>query len=95
MESHIYRIIKNKLTIIIFTIIILIPCVDISLLLMTNTEYHPAYAFFLSGTSVGHASQMILLWFLPLYFLLLCADDSIQDYKTGYHYILISKVGRK
>lgn len=59
MESHIYRIIKNKLTIIIFTIIILIPCVDISLLLMTNTEYHPAYAFFLSGTSVGHASQMI------------------------------------
>nr|AAA22587.1 type-II membrane binding region [Bacillus subtilis] len=38
---------------------------------------------------------MILLWFLPLYFLLLCADDSIQDYKTGYHYILISKVGTK
>ncbi|AXC55055.1 DUF2705 family protein [Bacillus subtilis] len=95
MKSHIYRIIKNKLTIIIFTIIILIPCVDISLLLVTNTNYHPAFAFFLSGTSVGHASQMILLWFLPIYFLLLCSDDSIQDYKTGYYHILISKVGRK
>lgn len=95
MESHIYRITKNKLSILIFFIVLLIPCIDVFVILSSHTKYHPAYAFFLSGTSIGHAAQMILLWFLPLYFLLLCSDDSIQDYKTGYYNILISKLGRR
>ncbi|MEC1624683.1 hypothetical protein P9E08_04740 [Bacillus mojavensis] len=94
MKSHLYRISKNKLSLLIFCIVLLIPCIDIFLLLSTHTMYHPAFAFFLSGTSRGHAAQSLLLWFLPLYFLLLCSDDSIQDYKTGYRYILISKVGK-
>ncbi|MCR8872002.1 hypothetical protein MRBLBA21_005031 [Peribacillus frigoritolerans] len=100
MQSHLYRIIHNKLSWVIFSIIILIPCIDAFQLLLlkfqlgNEVEYHPAFAFFLSGSTRGHAAQMILLWFLPLYFLLLGADDAIQDYHTGYRYILISKVGR-
>ncbi|MFC1286486.1 hypothetical protein [Bacillus paralicheniformis] len=95
MKSHIYRIAKNKLSLLIFLIMIFIPCIDIVLLLLTNTNYDPTFAFFLSGASRGHAAQMILLWFLPLYLLLLCADDPIQDYKTGFYQVLVSKVGRK
>lgn len=82
-----------------FILILIIPCVEVfQLLLMkfqTGTDFHPAFAFFLAGSSRGHLAQILLLWFLPLFFLLLGSDDVIQDYRTGYRDILISKVGRK
>ncbi len=98
-NSHIQRIIRNKINLTAFIIILLIPMLEIVQLLIyqQNSEetFHPAFAFFLSGSSMGHAPQILLIWFLPIYFLLLGADDAIQDYKTGYRTILISKVGRK
>nr|WP_309100369.1 DUF2705 family protein [Fredinandcohnia onubensis] len=98
-KSHMYRIVKNKISIFSFFIILFLPMIEIFQLLQyqqtSEQVFHPAFAFFLSGSSIGHASQILLLWFFPIYFLLLGADDAIQDYKTGYRNILISKVGRK
>ncbi|AIM15978.1 hypothetical protein HW35_06285 [Bacillus sp. X1(2014)] len=98
-NSHIQRIVRNKINLTAFIIILLLPMLEIVQLLIyqQNSEetFHPAFAFFLSSSSIGHAPQILLLWFLPIYFLLLGADDAIQDYKTGYRNILISKIGKK
>ncbi|WP_047980203.1 DUF2705 family protein [Ornithinibacillus contaminans] len=98
-KSQFFRLYKNKLSRIIFFIILLIPCIEIVQLLLMKftqgTEFNPAFAFYLAGSSRGHVAQILLLWFLPLFLLLLCSDDAIQDYKTGYKNILISKTGRK
>jgi hypothetical protein len=98
-NSHIQRIVRNKINVMAFSILLLIPMFEIVQLLIyqNNSEetFHPAFAFFLSGSSIGHAPQILLLWFLPIYFLLLGTDDAIQDFKTGYRNVLISKIGRK
>ncbi|MCM3225965.1 DUF2705 family protein [Terribacillus saccharophilus] len=99
MQSHFYRILHNRKSLFIFILIILIPFIDVAQLLQMkiqyDVEYHPAFAFFLGGMTQGHAMQIMLIWFLPLFLLLLVSDDGIQDIETGYRQILISKVGRK
>lgn len=96
LKSHIYRISKNNISRLFFIIILLIPTLEIFQLSKEfNTDFNSNYLTFLSGASRGHLYQIILLWFLPIYTLLLIADDSIQDYKTGYKNILISKIGIK
>lgn len=99
MKSHIYRIFNSKKSIFIFIIIIAIPLIDIAQIYITEKQYsikyHPAFAFFLGGMTRGHAMQILLLWFLPIYLLILFADDGIQDSETGYRKILISKMGKK
>lgn len=99
-KSHLMRVSKNKLSISIFLIMVLIPAWD-ALLIYTEFKrvggdlLHPAHAFFLSGSSIGHIPQYILLWFLPLFLLLLGTEDSLQDFETGYANILMGKVGKK
>ncbi|WP_368077918.1 DUF2705 family protein [Bacillus sp. NTK074B] len=98
-KSHIHRIAINKKSILALLLILTIPMLEIMQLLhyQSNSEmvFHPAFAFFLSASSIGHAPQIILFWFLPIYFLLLGSDDAIQDKKTGYRNILISKIGKR
>lgn len=48
---------------------------------------HPCYASFLSGTTRGHMPQMLLLWLLPLFLLLICGDAYVREHKQGYHYL--------
>lgn len=55
---------------------------------------HPAFASFLSGTSQGHVAQMLLIWILPLYLLLIYSDFYILEKKIGYSNIVFSKVSR-
>ncbi|MFH0346690.1 hypothetical protein ACHADS_09025 [Bacillus vallismortis] len=99
MKSHIDRILHSKKSIIIFFIITIIPLIDAAQIYITEQQYgvkyHPAFAFFLAGMTRGHAMQIILLWFLPIFLLILFADDGIQDSETGYRKILISKMGKK
>ncbi|WP_036067749.1 DUF2705 family protein [Listeria grandensis] len=99
MVSHLTRIRKNNMSRIIILVIILFPLIEIGQLIglrnTTGENFHPAFASFLSGASQGHITQILLLWFLPIYFLLVVSDDSIMDYLTGYRNILISKVGKK
>lgn len=97
MESSFLRIYKNRKSMIFFWIIILVPLIEVSFFYLNNikwgTDYHPAIAFFLSGSG-GHIPQILLFWFLPIYFLIICSDDYIQDVKYGYNTIIISKVGK-
>lgn len=99
LNSHLCRLRHNKMTWLLFAVIILIPFIEILLVLkqtaLSSESYHPSFAFFLSAASIGHAPQIILLWCLPLYLLLLGVDDAVQDAQTGYKFILITKVGKK
>lgn len=55
----------------------------------------PLYAFFLAGYSNFGMLQSILFWFLPIYLMLLVADDSIIEFKTGYYNIIMNKCTKK
>lgn len=55
----------------------------------------PAIASFLSGTSQGHIPQMLLIWVLPLYLMIIYSDSYIQERKVGYNVIIFSQVSRK
>lgn len=94
MKSQFSRVLRNKLSRIVLLAIMLIPCMEIFQLLSYGKVYL-AKAFFLSGSTIGHVTQIILLWFLPLYLLVICSDDPIQDKKTGVRDIWISKLGKK
>ncbi|MGP7817837.1 DUF2705 family protein [Niallia sp. 01092] len=98
MKSSFLRIYKNRKSMIFFWIIIFVPLIEVCFLYINKikwgTDYHPAIAFFLSGSG-GHITQILLFWFLPIYFLIICSDDYIQDVKYGYNAIIISKVGKK
>ena len=55
----------------------------------------PALGAFLSGYSEGHIAQMLLIWILPIYLMLIYCDSPIQEKKLGYSSILVSKEKRK
>lgn len=50
--------------------------------------YHPSKAAFLSGSSIGHISQMLLIWLLPFYLLFMYGDSYIKEQQIGYHNIV-------
>lgn len=56
---------------------------------------NPAVASFLAGSQAEHYGQMLLVWFLPILLLGLCADRAIRDHKEGYDVVQIMRVGRK
>ncbi|MBF2460878.1 hypothetical protein [Listeria welshimeri] len=99
MKSQLTYLLNNKTTQGMFILILLIPCIEIiQLYIMMNPneiDIHPAFAFFLAGSSRGHITQILLLWFLPVLSLLLGADSSIQEYQTGVRNIIINKIGKK
>lgn len=78
-----------------FIIVLLIPSLEIVQIALQGSKPMPNYASYLAAISRGHGFQAVLLWFLPLYFLLIISDDSIEDHKTGYINILKSKIGEK
>ena len=55
---------------------------------------NPWTATFLTSCTYN-ICQVLLLWYLPLYLLLIVADDCIEDFKTGYKNVLIAEFGRK
>jgi len=99
MKSQFYRMIHTKKSVVLFCFILFIPFIEVIQLFILNNMhdvmFHPAFASFLSGMSQGHVAQILLLWFLPIYLLILCADDSIQDAETGYKKILLIKISKK
>lgn len=56
---------------------------------------NPSFASFLSGSSRGHIAQMLLVWILPLYLLIIYCDSYIQDKHVGYNNIVFVKSSRK
>ncbi|MGE1164473.1 hypothetical protein ACQJ0Y_14490 [Peribacillus simplex] len=99
MSSNIFRIYKNKRSMIVFWLIVILPLIDQIQLFINklkwDTNYNPYIASFLTGVSEGHIGQILLFWFLPIYLLILCSDDYIQDVQNGYNSIIISKLGKK
>lgn len=98
-KSHLHRASLNKLAFLPFLIIVFLPLIDLSQLLIWKlkfgSEFHPAFSSFLTGTSRYHITQILLIWFLPIYLLILISDDATQDKQLGYKRILINKVGKK
>lgn len=58
-----------------------------------NTR-QPFAASFLSSTSLGHIPQKIIIWLLPIYFLIICSDSYIQEKKLNYHHVLMIRTSQ-
>jgi hypothetical protein len=95
MRSYYYRLLNYNKTKIVIALIFLIPMIDI---LLNYNDYSgmilPYLGTFLSGSSQGHIPQILLVWFLPVFMLIMCGDSYLDDYKTGYRYIMGTKKGR-
>ncbi len=61
----------------------------------SNWIIHPAKASYLSGSSEGHLTQIILLWLLPLFALNLFSDRYISEYSRGYVNAILARTSRK
>ena len=102
MRQQLNRIISDKKSIGMIIFMLVIPILDIVQIyyqdiIICNGEMgkpYPLYVTFLSCYSQGHIFQMIYLWFLPLYLLVIVGEESIVDYITGYKNILICKMGK-
>lgn len=53
--------------------------------------FHPVAASFLCGNSVGHLSQMLLVWILPLFLLLIYSGSVVTEKNQGYLNIIYTK----
>lgn len=103
IKSEIDRIFKSTKGRIIVALLFLLPLIDfmqhiyddIILFGSYNPDNHPVFTSFLSGSSIGHFTQILLSFILPLYFLILYNDSYITDIKSGYFNCLISRTGRK
>lgn len=56
---------------------------------------HPAFGSFLSASTSGHIFQMLLIWLIPVYLMIIYSDSYIQETKCGYNNIILSKMGKK
>lgn len=106
LKSELYKIIKSKKSIFFCILILLIPFID----LIQNIHEEspdtwigslpkceisiPSSVCFLSGGSQGHISQMLLIWILPIYLLLIYSDSYIREIRSGYSAIIFSKQSR-
>ena len=97
---RIFKSTKGRLIILLMFLLPLIDFIqhiynDIILFGSFDPENHPAFTSFLSGSTMGHFTQILLSFILPLYFLLLYADSYTTDRNTGYLKCLIMRVGKK
>lgn len=105
IESELTRILKSTKGKVGILLIFLFPLVDFmqhiygDIIAFGDFESyhlnHPAYSSFLAGSSMGHFTQILLFWILPLYFLLLYSDSYTTDRNYGYLKCLLSRTGRK
>lgn len=101
IDFLIKRLWKDSIRNILFCIILFYPLIEIIFYLkdipLGEKVYYPDYSFFLmcNTAGTGHMFQTILLWFMPIYCLVLTADDCIEDYNLGLRNVIISKIGKK
>ena len=62
---------------------------------ISNWITHPAYASFLSRSTHGHSTQIMLLWLLPFMVLNLISDRYIWEKNRGYSNIMLSRDTKK
>lgn len=104
IKKEILDLLKTKKTYLLFLVIVIIPFVDLLMNIwscygdywlhpesynsLPSWIYHPSKAAFLSGSSIGHISQMLLIWLLPFYLLFMYGDSYIKEQMIGYHNIV-------
>lgn len=80
-------------------IIFLIPFYDLLILInskIQNGEGYSSYtSSFLSGSTEGHLPQILLLWYLPIFLMIIVSSNYIEEKSKKYDYIIISKIGKK
>ena len=103
IKCELMRIFKSTKGRLIILLMFLLPLIDfiqhiyndIILFGSFDPENHPAFTSFLSGSTMGHFTQILLSFILPLYFLLLYADSYTTDRNSGYLKCLIMRVEKK
>lgn len=97
-KSHLKRILGNPIKVSILLLLLIFPSMEVFQLMqqlngleLTRSIYT---LFFLSGAGRGHLFQVIYLWLLPLYLLIIVGDDSCIDEKIGYKYALMGRAGK-
>ena len=99
MKTKFYfkRIVNDKLKLSCFILILILQLVDlfprILLFQYGGTPERADFNSFLANTGTNFFANSLLIWFLPLFLLLISSDDIFDDYKTGYSNILRSKWG--
>ena len=95
---YLKRIFSNKLKLVAALLFFYFPLKDMSYIIRDvkngGAAIYPFLATFLPGT-ITNWGQRLLFWYLPLYLLLLVAEDCIEDVKTGYKNILVTKWGKR
>lgn len=83
---------------IVLSIILILPQIDAMLSYQIISKgaggVHPSMAAFLSGYS-GHIVQMLLMWLLPLYGLLMYGEQAVLEKKNGYEPIIMVRENKK
>lgn len=108
LKRELELVLKNKKTKIILLFLFLLTMADLGLawwqcfglwlpvkLTKPTMIWHPAIGAFLSASTEGHITQMLYLWILPLYFLILYCDLPLLECQKGYHNILYTKTQKK
>lgn len=98
-RSHVERLRRSRFFWICAAIMLVFPSLEIvQILFQINAGLsvpQPLYAFFLAGYTNYGMLQSLFFWFLPIYLLLLVADDSIVEFEKGYHNIIWSKYSKR
>lgn len=55
---------------------------------------HPSAAAFLTSGGYSNAPQILLLWLLPIWYLLLYGDSCIREYRCGYLPLMDTRISR-
>lgn len=95
---YLKRIFSNKLKLVAALLFFYFPLKDMSYIIRDvktgGAAIYPFLATFLPGT-ITNWGRRLLLWYLPLYLLLVVAEDCIEDVKIGYKNILVTKWGKR
>ncbi len=99
MKDFVARIYGNKIRCCVTLIVLLLPVFDIviyccNLIRSGGSTIAPAYGTFLASNTTDHLVQIILLWFLPLYTLVITGEGPLEDRHRGYHRALMGRMGR-
>lgn len=63
--------------------------------LPSSRVLHPVMGSFLTGGSQGHIAQMLLIWVLPIYLMIIYSDLYIREVQYGYNNIVFCKSDRR
>jgi hypothetical protein len=99
LKYYLKRILNNKLKLSIVILIFLFVIIDaftyLSDMQLESPVPLPDLTSVLSARSDIRFVFGLLIWYMPLFLLLIVADDCIEDYKLGYKQLLISKWGKR